>query len=303
MLISYSRSQLNAAAPTDLSDALERGHIVHFPETPFPLPSPDDVHLLLIDVPKRIRLKNVSYHPEVDAVLGLKGDPDLKASITRILKGYSEQVQALLRRHTPALVPDWQVATCSFRPIQEQGRKLKPHASNELIHIDAGAYGATHGKRILRFFTNMHPTESRIWTSKGSFADLFPRFRAAAGMSPERLRGGLEAGAAERLYSAGVDRIAQWGFPLARFLDTSPYDRAMRRFHNYMKDDPGFRDSQEGIETFEFKPGCSWMVFTDGVSHGVTSGQFAFVQTFLIPYANCRLQELVPLNVIKGEAA
>jgi hypothetical protein len=276
---------------------------VHFPQSPFPLPSREDIHLLLEELPRRIRLKNVSYHPEVDAVLGMKGEPQLKRDVERVLKTYSSQVQDLLQRHAPALLPDWQVATCSFRPIQELGRNLKPHASNELIHVDAGAYGATHGQRILRFFTNMHPTESRIWKSKGSFADLFPRFRNAAGMSPAEISDGLQASLAERMYSAGVRGISKMGLPLVQFLDTSPYDRAMRKFHNYMKDDPAFRDSPDGIETFEFTPGCSWMVYTDGVSHAVASGQFAFVQTFLIPQKNCRQQNLVPLNVIKGSAA
>jgi hypothetical protein len=303
MLVSYSRSQLDGAGCFEISDVLERGHIVHFPETPFPLPSGEDINLLLTELPKRIRLKNVSYHPEVEAILGLKADPELKAPITRILQTYSGHVQALLARVAPSLVRDWQVATCSFRPIQEMGRNLKPHASNELIHVDAGAYGATHGRRILRFFTNTHPTASRIWKSKGPFSELFPRYRDAAGMSPQQMRGGLEPGIAARTYSAAVKRISQWGLPLAQFLDTSPYDRAMRKFHNFMKDNPVFRDSEEGIETFEFAPGCSWMVFTDGVSHAVVSGQFAFVQTFLIPYQNCRFQELVPLNVIKGAAA
>jgi 3-deoxy-D-manno-oct-2-ulosonic acid (Kdo) hydroxylase len=302
MLKSYSVAQLKGTDRYELSDALEQGHIVNFPETPFPLPTKEEIHLLLVELPKRIRLKNVSYHPEVDSVLGMKAEPQLKADVTRILKTYSSHVQDFLKRTAPGLVPDWQVATCSFRPIQELGRNLKPHASNELIHVDAGAYGATHGQRILRFFTNMHPEQSRIWKSKGPFSDLFPRFREAAGMSRQQMQGRLEPGAAERLYSSAVRGMAR-GVPLMRFLDTSPYDRAMRQFHNYMKDNPSFRDNPEGVETYEFKPGCSWMVYTDGVSHAVASGQFAFVQTFLIPYKNNRQQQLVPLNVIKGSAA
>ena len=58
----------------------------------------------------------------------------------------------------PALAENWQVGTSSFRPLQEQGRNLDSHASNERVHVDAGAYGATHGNRVFRFFVNVNPT-------------------------------------------------------------------------------------------------------------------------------------------------
>ena len=57
----------------------------------------------------------------------------------------------------PALAKNLRAGTCSFRPLEERGRNLKPHASNELVHIDAGAYGATNGDRILRFFRQRKP--------------------------------------------------------------------------------------------------------------------------------------------------
>ena len=45
------------------------------------------------------------------------------------------------------------------------------------MHIDAGAYGATNGARILRFFVNVHPERDRVWGTKGSFEDLMRRYR------------------------------------------------------------------------------------------------------------------------------
>jgi hypothetical protein len=47
----------------------------------------------------------------------------------------------------------------------------------------------------------------------------------------------------------------------------------------------------------------AWMVFTDGISHSVLSGQFALVTTALIPLANCQNQELTPYGILAKSAA
>ena len=88
--------------------------------------------------------------------------------------------------------------------------------------------------------------------------------------------------------------------PLARLLDTSPYDRAMRRLHNYMKDDPGFRQDQRDYEEMRFPPGSAWMVFTDSVSHASLSGQFAFVTTILVRRAALRYPQFAPFTLLKA---
>src|SRR5437660_752699 len=109
----------------------------------------------------------------------------------------------------------------------------------------------------------------------------------------------LTAGVAERLLGAvlGAGRRA---FPMLRVIDTSPYDRAMRRFHNWMKDTPSFRDSAEGFREISFAPFSAWMVLTDGVSHACIRGQHALVDTFLVPLANCRLTSEAPFRVLAG---
>src|SRR5207302_2260607 len=88
--------------------------------------------------------------------------------------------------------------TASFRPLQEKGRQLSAHASNELVHVDAGAYGATHGDRILRFFVNANPSQDRVWASKGTFAELLGRHGAEAVIGS----GDLPASLPERTYRA-----------------------------------------------------------------------------------------------------
>ncbi len=203
----------------------------------------------------------------------------------------------------PTTCPGWTLGTTSFRSIEEQGRKLKPRSSNELVHIDAGAYGATNGARILRFFVNIHPTRNRIWGTKGGFGALLARHRelidAAKG---GRERVALEKGALDRLYSGMVTALSKV-YPLFQVIDSSPYDRSMRRIHNYMKENPVFRDSSEGYQEIHFPPLSSWMVFTDGISHSVLSGQHALVTTVLIPLENARNPALAPFNVLARSAA
>lgn len=292
MLAEYSPS---AAASAPIGDDLERGRIVKFVPCPVPLPDASETEFLLHHLPQRLKLKNISYHPESDAVRGFRGTPGERERITAILKRHSAEVCRFLERAIPQLTPGWVVATCSIRPLEEQGRNLGAHASNELVHFDAGAYGATHGDRILRFFVNLNPTKPRVWISKGDFATVFARWGKAAGFE----RSALAPPPLNRLRTRVTQAVARM-LPAARLLDASPYDRAMRRFHNFLKDTPAFQEDVVGHEQFEFEPSSAWMVFTDGVSHACLSGQFAFVNTFIIPLANCRRHELAPYHILES---
>ncbi len=304
MLETFDKSRLAQLGADELSDALERGAIAYFPETPVPLPAPDDLDFLRQELPGRIKLKNVSYHPEAGKIRGLDSDDAaLRERVERILVETSEEIAAFLERAAPRLTDNWTVGTCSFRPIEEQGRNLSAHASNELVHVDAGAYGATNGDRILRFFINVNPTVDRVWATKGNFPDLLAAHGDKAGLD----YGGagsryLQKGPIDHLLSGTLNALAAAGLPALKVLDSSPYDREMRRFHNYMKDTPAFQQQTEGHEEYRFPPFSAWMVFTDMVSHACLSGQFAFVHTSLVRLENCRLPEMAPINILRQAA-
>ena len=301
MLEVYDDSRLGDAGPNDLSDALERGAIVYFPRSPVPLPSDDVLAFCREQLPKLLKLKNISYHPEAGHVSGL--DTDDKAVAQRvhiILVTMSNNIAAFLSRTAPRLTKDWTVGTCSFRPIQEKGRNLKPHASNELVHIDAGAYGATNGGRILRFFINVNPNEDRVWATKGTFRELYRRYGAPAKIRPEHVtKNYLHKRQLDHLRTGLVSGLASVGLPIAKVLDSSPYDRVMRQFHNFMKDTPSFQEDSLGHEELRFPPYSAWMVFTEMVSHASVSGQFCFVQTGIVRLNNCRLPEFAPYNILR----
>lgn len=300
MLEVFDQERLSAAAPNEVGDALERGNIVKFPSCPVELPAAEDLAALRDTLPKQLKRKNVSYHPEANRVTGLDEQSPVRELAHRALKEHRDRVTEFLQAVMPALANNLRAGTCSFRPLEERGRNLKAHASNELVHIDAGAYGATNGDRILRFFVNVNPEVNRVWKSKGAFPDLFARYRDAAGLVG--VGRSLERGALGRLRTGILHGLSRVGLPLAPMLDSSPYDRAMRKFHNYMKDTPSFQEPSDADRIIQFEPYSAWMVLTDMVSHASYSGQHALVYTGIVPLDDCRLPEMAPYNILQTAA-
>ncbi len=283
-----------------LEERLERGKILYFPPGLFDLPPKEDMDFLREELPKLLSFKNISYHPEGDYLTGMKMDAARRKNTSRILREHHGVVVPFLRRALPHYSDEMQAGKVNFRPLEEQGRDLSVRASNELIHVDALASGPTHGARILRFFTNIHPEQVRIWKSAGIFPDLLAEFREAAGLA------GIDAdalrpGPFKRMFSSFLGWLAGAGFPQAQMaLDVSPYDRAMRKLHNFLKENPEFQADQSRVQTCEFPPFSSWMVLTDMVSHAVISGRHALVNTFHVSLASCRLPQLAPYHLLAG---
>jgi hypothetical protein len=284
-----------------MEEQLEAGNIIHFPECPIELPPEEELDQLRQQLPQQLKLKNISYHPEAGSVRGLDAESPIGDMVKRALVNHSERVTAFLHAQLPNLFRNALVGTCSCRPMEERGRNLKPHASNELIHIDAGAYGATNGDRILRFFVNYNTTEDRVWATRGAFPELFERYRHDAGLD-DIDAAALRKGALGHVRSGLLHSIDKLGLPVSRALDSSPYDRAMRKFHNFMKDTPSFQSDPQGRVEMRFKPMSAWMVLTDMVSHACLSGQHCFNYTALIPLEDCQHPELAPYNILARQA-
>ena len=296
MLKTVTEAALEAAGRHTLSDALERGEIVFFPACPVELPSEEDLRRLRNELPRQLKAKNASYHPESGRLRGVKKG-ELREMALGLLKEHGARVRAFLQGAMPDITRGWSCGTTSFRPVQEKDRGLSPHASNELVHIDAGAYGATEGDRILRFFVNVNPREERVWRTKGAFPDLFARHGAEAGVTRQET---LERGLAGRMRGSLLRGVARAGLKEAVLADSSPYDRLMRRFHNFMKDTPSFQAADENDAVIRFPPFSAWMALTDMVSHASVSGQHALVDTFILRRNACRHPELAPYRILQS---
>lgn len=285
-------------------DALESNRIVYFPDCPVPLPDRATLDFLRRELPSRFKLKNISYHPEAGKVSGMETGSATTLCVTDLLRSHLNDVSSFLRRVTGDLTNDARIDTCSFRPIEEKGRNLNPNASNELVHVDTGAYGATNGDRILRFFVNVNAERDRVWATKGTFEDVLERCGRKAGLLDEsgRLAVSITKRGIDRAFSALVTSLAHLN-PLATVLDSSPYDRAMRRLHNYMKDDQAFKKDLSGYQEIRFPPNTAWTAFTDGVSHASLEGQFALVTTMIVRRARMRWPERAPFNTLLSRSA
>lgn len=303
----FEATEFNATVAGRITAALENNHIVYFPRCPVPLPDKDTLRYLCVELPSRLRLKNISYHPRQQRLSGLNTDgaseSGLHEQTTAVLRGHLDAVRAFLAQAVPHLCAAWTDGKCSFRPIQERGRNLPPHASNELVHIDAGAYGATNGDRILRFFVNINEHEDRVWASKGTIQRLLERHGVASGLfdAAGHLKMRIEKNAVDHLRSFAVQGLARFN-ELASALDSSPYDRAMRRLHNYMKDSDDFKADTDGYEEIRFPPGSAWMLFTDGVTHASLSGQFALVTTALVQRSALHYPQAAPYSLLAARA-
>ena len=294
----YPLNDFSAATAKEIQDALERSEVVYFSTSPVELPSRADLDLLRTGLPQTLKAKNISYHPEADSVPSFDAPIEIKTRVEEILRTHGRRVEAYLRAVLPELSPNWTLGTTSFRPIEEKGRDLKPRSSNERVHIDAGAYGATNGARILRFFVNVHETRERVWGTKGTFGDCMRSYDELWWAARDGRREiSLQKSALDKLYS-GMLRAVGAAYPLARVIDSSPYDRAMRRIHNRMKESDSFRGNAQDYREIHFPPMSAWMVFTDGISHSVLTGQYAFVTTALVPLENCRIPELAPYHIL-----
>jgi len=263
---------------------LEAGNILFFPRTPFEISASDQQTLLGQKQSSAAYHKNVAYRPAEDRVTGLdKSESAEREQLRAILRRYSQAALSLLGNLLPAYAGRWKLDYASYRPIEERGRAARLHARNDLCHVDSFPTRPTNGDRILRFFSNVNPSENRVWLTAETFQGVAPRFAKSLGLPSAPGRNPLrELASALRL-------------PLAR---RSPYDRFMHQCHNAMKEDQRFqRESPK--RRWEFPPGSSWMVFTDCVSHAVLEGQYALEQTFIVSRQAMVAPELAPVAILE----
>lgn len=274
----FNRPSTDAQAPAakatvgcQLCSELEAGNILFFPKPPFVIYDDDRAFLLDQKQTNSALHKNVAYRPAEDRITGLdKTDTPEADRLRSIMRSYSQSVVGFLSELLLPYAGKWKLDFASFRPLEERGRPARLHARNDLPHFDAFPTRPTNGDRILRFFTNLNPAQSRVWITSQTFEAIGPHFAKAIGLPRRRSDSPLARslrGLATSLKLPGARR--------------SPYDHFMHQCHNAMKEDSAFQQSCPK-QRWEFPPNSNWMVFTDCVSHAVLEGQYALEQTFII---------------------
>jgi hypothetical protein len=267
---------------------LEEGNILFFPQLPFEMPA-EDIQFLLTQQQSGARHhKNVAYRPLQDRLTGYaEGDTNQVAQLRDVMHLYSQQAIRFASELLTPYAQHWGVDFTSFRPQQEKGRQIRSSARNDLLHFDSFPTRPSNGNRILRIFTNLNPSEPRVWITSETFEALASRFAGCAELPlPARF-------AAPRRAMLKLARVLGFGGH-AR----SPYDRWMLRFHHFLKANAEFQRTTPRSR-WEFPPMSTWLAFTDTVSHAVLSGQFALEQTLIISLRSLVVAEKAPVRILE----
>jgi hypothetical protein len=267
-------------------EQLERGKILLLRD-PLLVVSAADQALLTNVPPAVVKHKNIAFDSVKGKLRGLRRGVEaqhLQEAMTR----YSTRVVELCATLLAPYARSWRVELSSFRPLEEEDRRLPRRQRNDLLHIDSFPARPTNGARILRCFTNIHPSRPRVWTTSEPFKLL----------SEETLWANLEH-IARRARSpwSGFGRGARQ-FLRGISPNRSAYDEFMLSLHDRMKTDARY-DAEASKFHHEFPAGATWLVFTDSVPHAVMAGQFALEQTFIVPRDALLLPAEAPVAIIE----
>ena len=261
-----------------------------FDGVPFELTQEDREFLLSQKQAESRFHKNISYRPTSDALRGIANDSPDRGHMQEVMRRYSKQVVGFVMRFLAPYAKDFKLDYASFRPLEEESRDLALHKRNDLLHVDAFPTRPTRGARILRVFTNINPHVDRVWTTGEPFHVMAPRLAKTAGVEQF-----ANPSFAQRIGFAAQSAGHKIGLPLP---NRSRYDRFMLHFHDWLKENAEFQAQSPKVRT-DFSPGCTWLVYTDGVPHAVLSGQYLLEQTFIIPQRALVAPERSPLQVLE----
>ena len=274
-----------AARAEQYCSLLESGEVLLFHSMPFEVPR--DLHDVLFgsEHANTSVHKNVSFRPQIGELRGYKGPKE--DALRKFMAAYSDRMHRFVDTFLSPYKDKYKLDYASFRPIEAQGRNMPLHKRDDLLHFDAFPSRPTRGGRILRVFTNLNPSEPRVWQIGEPFHATAPTYASNAD-----LRSRVNANPVRKL---GDALAATVGVTTGK---RSAYDRFMLRFHDLLKEDSRYQAST-AKRRIEFPPNTTWLVYTDGVPHAVLSGRFALEQTFIISPEALVAPEVTPIHVLE----
>lgn len=268
--------------PGPAPDALERGDLVFLPQAPFSLPQGDDLSFLLQQrsCPGH---KHICFNPHTHELTGHQADSTQQQRLSALLADFSRTVTTWLIHTIPTYSQGLDLDRATLRTDEEATRKLRRHARNDLLHIDAFPGRPARGRRLLRVFVNIHPTEPRVWATSDSLPRLLPRYQSR-----------VQRSSAGWFHQVGA-HLLRWTSPGESH--TLASDLFLLRLHDYLKGDLEFQ--QRGPRRlWRFPPGSAWLAMTDACTYAELRGQFALEHSFFIrPEVLC-CPELAPARLI-----
>jgi 3-deoxy-D-manno-oct-2-ulosonic acid (Kdo) hydroxylase len=279
-------------------EELEEGNILFFSKYPFEFPQEELDFLLSQKQTGAENRKNIAYKPQANKMTNfVRSSPEQEERLLQIMRLFSQRTARFLSRLLTPYSEKWRLDYASFRPFEEESRSLRTRARNDLLHVDAFPTRPLHGSRILRFFININPKESRLWTTSLPFDQLALTFGGKQHGVP--FPKGVSATLGQKILTLSKKGAQKLGLPIVL---RSPYDTFMLQFHHFLKENNTFQQSCHK-DFWEFPPQSCWAVFTDKVSHAATAGQYALEQTLIIPTSALVQPAKAPVAVLERLAS
>jgi len=269
------------SAPASAAEVgnLERGAVLTFAPCPFAVPQGADRDFLLARRLRGMRRECISLDPRDNRLHGALRESTAQTERLRdVLAQSAEKATDWLAQLLPRYTDAWELARVAFHPEEEATRRLPPKRRNDLLHIDAAPLRSSHGRRLLRLFVNLHPTDPRVWLTSLPFAELLERYGAEADLptlTPAPWRGLL------RLFQPQRSPVA------------ALYRDFRLRLREFLMQHDGFQE-RAPKKCWHFPPGAAWLVFTDGISHAELRGRFILEFAFFVAPESLASPEMAP---------
>lgn len=253
---------------TGLQSVIEEGGVVACPALAFDV-SDDERDLFDASLADDQR-KSIYVREGRDGITGTTAVGKQRDTVTAMIERYAAASHALIDGLFPGYDPARHSTGTSFRPRAigdtTSGKALSWRKDDTRLHVDAFPSNPTHGARILRVFSNVHPgTMPRRWRVGETFESMAARFLPHTRSLPP--------GGAWLLNKLHITKRPR-----------SAYDHLMLQLHDLAKGDADYqRDCPQ--RDVAFAPGTTWICFSDQVMHAAMSGQFMFEQTYRLPLA------------------
>jgi hypothetical protein len=271
-----------------LPQRLEQGEIVYYPASPFEALDESDRDFLIQQRVAGASGRHVEFEPGSGALHHLaSSDSTTNQRLQRILGAFAVRARSWLTDQLPGYAAGWQFGPVTLRTEEEATRSLRFSQREDLLHIDPFPDGPAHGRRLLRLFVNLNPTEPRVWATSDNLARLLDRFGATGGFP-----------SLEQSSWAWQVRQGVWQLLDARQRGRSSADDFLLRLHDYLKANDHLQE--RGPKRFwHFAPGSAWLVMTDGLSHAVLRGRYALEMSVFIDPATLVCPELAPARIVE----
>lgn len=223
------------------------------------------------------RAKNVSLDGE--RLKGAQGSEGDLAELAALVRRFAGDAAGLVSRLFPRYAPYVKRARTSFRPAPAVGRDVSWRKDDSRLHIDAFPSRPNQGERILRVFSNLNPSQPRVWRVGEPFEAMARHFLP-----------GIKAplpGSGALLAALHVTKGVR-----------SDYDHLMLNLHDSAKADLRYQRECEQ-RTVAFAPGTTWLCFSDQVMHAAVSGQYMLEQTIHLPLSALYDPGRAPLAILE----